>query len=811
MKLIRFCTFLLVLVFATQVTYSQSSYRVKGLISSADESVPFAQVKIRTISDSTIAKFGLSDSWGVFTIVGVPKGDYFAEISSVGLKTFYSNSFSVSNADVDLGEVSMSINEDLDVVEVVKIRPIIEVHPDKMVFNVQNTLNATGSNGFDLLRKAPGVIIDNQNNIMLEGKSGVQIYIDHKPTQLAGDDLVSFLKSMQASDIDNIEIITQPSSKFDAAGNAGIINIILKRDKRLGTNGTLNAGYEYGVNHRYNGSLNLNYRSKKTNIYGGYSTNQGKHQVFLNFDRSQYNSQLGQFYQYDSQSLLTSLLNNHTGRLGFDWFANDKHTFGVLATANYFNAGSVSDTKTFIGPQGAASDQILVADNTATGANYQVTGNFNYRFADTLGHELTFDADYAIFDRQADSYQPNVYTDINGLTLFENNFRMVTPTAIQIMSFKTDYSQNLWGGKLSFGGKFSLVNTENTFRFYQVINSIDSLDETRSNDFLYKETIGAGYVNYARQLGPKWNLQLGLRYEQTIAKGDLTTIQGVGNDTVNLNYGQLFPSGGLTWTPNRSHIWSMTFSRRITRPNYQTLNPFQTQLDELSYRQGNPALQPSYSNNVRLSHTFKYRFTTSVSYSYVQDYSAQVTDTLGFAQNFIQTKNVADEQTINLGVSLPFQFNKWWSVFINLSGYHTSYISNDEKFIPVNRFTANVYASNTFLLPAGFKLEISGWFNTPSIWGGTYLVSSMGSLNVAVEKKFFNDKLSLRLAGNDILFTSFWKANLQYGGLSVVGSGGWESRKVAVSLSYNFGNKDVKKERKRKTGLEDEQKRTGGE
>ena len=263
MKLIKSSLLLFVIALICQSSYSQSTFKIKGLITSSDESVPFAQVKIRNSTDSTIVKYGLSDSLGIFSIIGLPNGEYFAEITSVGLQDYFSSPFSINGVDKDLGEVTMLINADLEIVEVVKIRPIIEIHPDKMVFNVENTLNATGSNGFDLLRKAPGVIIDNNNNIMLEGKSGVQVYIDHKPTQLAGDDLVNFLKSIQASDIDNIEIITQPSAKYDASGNAGIINIILKKDKSLGTNGTVNAGYEYGVNHRYNGSIRFNNRGKK--------------------------------------------------------------------------------------------------------------------------------------------------------------------------------------------------------------------------------------------------------------------------------------------------------------------------------------------------------------------------------------------------------------------------------------------------------------------------------------------------------------------------------------------------------------------
>lgn len=796
----------------TTAAFAQSTHKVKGLLSSQEESVPFATVFVKNPADSSIVKVGFSDTLGIFSITGVPNGTYFLEVNMVGLEDYQSEKFTIDGKDHDFGEVTLKGDTELEAVEVVKIRPIIEVHPDKMVFNVDNTINATGENGFDLLRKAPGVIIDNQNNIMLEGKAGVQVFIDHKPTLLAGDDLVNFLKSMNASEIDNIEIITQPSAKFDAAGNAGIINIILKRDKSIGTNGTINAGYNYGIgfegeglNHRFNGGVSFNNRTKKTNLYGSYNTGQGAQRVFLLFDRIQNGG------QYVSESYITSLMNNHLGRLGFDWYLNDKHTIGILTTGNYINASANSESFTNIGLQGQPADQILTADNVTDGRNLQASGNINYRFADTLGHELTVDADYAWFDRTSNAFQPNIYSDTSDNVLFQNDYRIISPTEISIASIKLDYSQNALKGKLGVGAKYSLVSTKNDFRFYDVVNNVDLLDANRSNDFNYDENIAAAYVNYSKQFGYKWNMQLGLRYEHNISKGDLYTNQGAYLDTVDRNNPQLFPSGGLTWTPSMKSIWSMTYSRRITRPNYQTLNPFISQLDELSYRQGNPTLKPQYAHNARLSYTRNYRYTAALSYSYVQNYYAQVTDTLGFAQNFIQTRNVADEQTINLTISLPFQIKKWWSLFINLQGYNTSYISKDEKFIPINRYTGNLYASNTFLVPSGFKFEVSGWVNTPSIWGGTYLVGWMGSLDLAMEKKFFNDKLSLRIFANDVLFTSYWTADLQYGDLYIDGSGGWESRKVGLNLSYNFGNKEVKKARDRKTGLEDEQKRTGGD
>lgn len=786
--------------------FAQETYKVKGLLSSQDESVPYATVLVKSVGDSTVVKVGMSDSLGIFNISGVNPGNYFIYASMVGMEKHNSDPFEITNSNIDLGEIIMKSDKELSTVEVRQLRPIIEVHPDKTVFNVDNTLNTTGNNGFDLLRKAPGVIIDNNNNIILEGRSGVQFYIDHKASQLSGDDLVNFLKSLQASDIDNIEIITQPSSKYDAAGNAGIINIILKRDKRQGTNGTVTGGYDYGVNHRYQGSISLNHRNKKSSIYGSYSTNQGKNWNYMYFNRTQ------QGMQYDQDTEITSDLNAHNGKVGADWFIHKNHTIGILATGNFYGTDSRSETVTEIYEVGASNaEQLLIANNNSTGKNYQVAGNLNYRFADTLGHELTIDADYGAYRSDQNQYQPNLYLDENGDTLFENNYRMITPTEITIITGKVDYSQHLWGGKLGVGAKYSLVSTYNVFDFYDVVSDEDVLNENLSNRFVYTENINAAYVNYARKIKQKWNFQVGIRAEHTLSEGELSSTQNTGLDNVKRSYLNFFPSGGLSYTPNMKHMWSLTFGRRIQRPNYQTLNPFVRQLDELSFRQGNPFLQPQYSNNVRVSHTFKFKFSTSFSYSYTEGFFAQVTDTLGATQNFITTKNVADEQTLNLGVSLPISIKKWWSVYLNVSGSHTSYIANDEKFNPVSRFTGNFFGSNTFLLPAGFKLEVSGWFSSPSIWGGTYLVKSLGSLDIAVEKKLMKDRMSLRLAFNDIFYTSPWKADMQYGDLYIDGSGRWESRKIAFTLSYNFGNSEIKKARDRKTGMEDEKNRTKGE
>ncbi|MBL7899422.1 MAG: TonB-dependent receptor, partial [Crocinitomicaceae bacterium] len=364
------------LVIANSLVFSQSNAKIFGNLTSDNGVVPFATVFLKHTTDSSVVKVILADSLGNFKFSGISAGNYFLHVTMVGLSPYFSDAIVFENQDLNLGTIKMQLNTDLATVEVVAIRPIIEIKPDMTVFNVEGTLNATGANGFELLRKAPGVIIDNNNNIVLEGKSGVQVYVDNKPSILAGEDLVNYLKSMQATDIDKIEIITQPSSKFEAAGNAGIINIVLKRNKNLGTNGTLVAGYGYGVNHHFNGSLSLNHRTKKLNLYSSYSNGSGTNWSFFYLDRTQFGS------TYESRSDNNDTVSAHNGKIGLDWFLNSKHTIGVLFSGNYNTNLSNGANITGIGPVGFTEpDQQLTANNSGVGLNYRAAANLNYRFA----------------------------------------------------------------------------------------------------------------------------------------------------------------------------------------------------------------------------------------------------------------------------------------------------------------------------------------------------------------------------------------------------------------------------------------------
>lgn len=754
-----------------------------------------------TLSDSTgiLIKAQLTDAEGSFRFDGLQNGSYQLKAKGVGYKPLETTIRLTSTSVKDL-KLQLQA-EMIEEVQITARKPLIQVDADKTIFNVEDNLSTTGDNAIELLRKAPGVVVDQNDGLIVEGKSGVLVYIDGRPSVLRGEDLSNYLKTLQADEIEAVEIITQPSSKYDAEGNAGIINIRLRREKGLGIKGTASAGLIYGQRLRGNSSLNLNFRAKKLNVYGAYSNFHGSSISFIDL----YRIQNGNVFdaETDSEYKRTS----HNIRSGADYFINKRHTVGIMVNSNLSKNESSSDSRTPIYPLGQVSpDSILFAPNRGLSKSRDFNANLNYSFKDTNGTSLNVDLDYGNYSRDRDNFQPNYYLASDGINILSQNITSQnTPTDISIKTAKMDYERTFLGGVLGAGVKFSLVNTSNTFDFFNLVNEAPILNLDRSNQFAYDENINAAYLNY--QFKRKaWKFQAGLRLENTISSGVLTASQANDNQQVDRNYTNLFPSGGLTWQASRNQSWALLYSRRIRRPNYQSLNPFEYQLDELSFSKGNPFLQPQYTQNIKLSQTWKYTLTTSLSYSYVSGFFAQVTEAVGENQNFLITRNVADQQTINFSISYPFSIKPWWNVYFNAYAYHSSYIANNPAFVSVARTTFGGYAQSTFDLPARFRFEISGWWSSPSIWGGTYLTRSIGSLNLGLQKNIGN-RWTAKVAVNDLLYTVPWRGATQFGALSIDGTGGSDSRQIRMNLSYKFGSKEVKDKRKRKTGLEDEQKR----
>ncbi len=787
--------------------YLGAQSTINGIVTDDhDQPLSFANVILYNAHDSVMVKGEVSDDSGRYEMAYIPGGDYWISVSFVGLPTYDGSTFTLAENEVKTIDDIGLHQADNNLVEVVVIaeKPLIEVKPDKMVFNVEGSVNATGNDAMELLRKSPGVVIDNNDNIMLLGKSGVKVYIDGKPSPLSTSDLAEYLKTVQSEQIELIEIITNPSSKYDAEGNAGIINIKFKRDKSIGFNGNVTAGLSIGKRQRYNGNVNLNYRNKNFNTYGQVGYYEGANWNKMNLYREQLG---GKFVQENNEGGDWKGLNY---RLGTDYFLNKKNTVGFLVTGNQNENFWTSDSRMEIGTIGSETfDELLVAGTETTQNRSNSNVNINYVFDNGDGKTLSIDADYGRYRNSSDAYQPNYYFDATGENLIkEKIYNLITPTDIDIYTIKLDHETTALGGKIGAGVKFALVRTDNIFDFYNMFDGEEVLDFNRSNQFVYSENVNAAYANYSKQ-GEKLGIQLGLRLEQTNSEGDLTALKNTNDENVKRSYLDLFPSGGLSYQINEKNSLQLNYSRRIQRPNYQDLNPFEGRLDELTFQKGNPFLNPQYAHNIQLSHSFNYRFNTSLSYSSTKDLISRIVDIQGEDATFITWLNLANQKNLSLSFSAPITVTKWYSIFTNMSGYRTQNEADfgDGKIVDLTATAFNVYQQHTINLPADIKLELSGWYNSKSIWEGSFLMNPMGSLDIGIQKRILQKKANLKISYSDLLGTNRWGGISNFGALYMDISGRHDSQRVKLNFTYQFGNDQVKRARKRSTGLEDESSR----
>lgn len=790
--------------------FAQTGSNIKGKITdNSGKAIQSVTVSLLKSTDSSLVKADVTDMNGAFEMGYNKEGKYLLSYIMIGFERTYSPVFELKNGQgYDAGTIALQITATkLQDVTVSSRKPMIEIKADKTIFNVENSINATGSNALELLQKSPGIQVDNNENITMKGKTGVRIYVDGKMTQLGSQDLAAYLKSINSNDVEAIEMISNPSARYDASGNAGIINIRLKKNKRFGTNGSVSMGLVQGVTPKGNGSVSLNYRDKKVNLFSNIGANIGRYENTLDLYRIQRDS------IYDQNSTNWSNNKSVNAKLGADLFLNSRNTLGFLVTTNLSDNdwSSVSNTNISYNPTKQFVKK-LVALNTIPGSRTNMNSNINYRYADTSGKEINFDADYGLFRGTGRSYQPNNYLDNAGNMLSQVINRNFTPTDIDIYTAKVDVDQPKWKGKLGYGAKFSYVKTKNTFDFFNDINGVPVKVLSRSNSFTYKENVNAAYVNYQRQFNPKWSLQTGLRMEQTNSEGVLTRADGViqADNTVKRSYLDLFPSAALTWTVNQKNTLNLTFSRRIDRPTYQDLNPFENKLDELTFEKGNAFLRPQYTNTIELSHTYKYMLNTTIGFSHVKDFATQTTDTTNNA-TFVQQKNLATQRILSFSVGSPLPIAKWWNGYANVWYNYQMFkgkIGDNEIKTDIPIFGA--YMQHTFTLGNGYNAELSGWFSGPSVWGATWRTRSQGGIDLGVQKQVLKKQGTVKLSVTDIFLTNPWKATSNFGGLFINGGGRWESQTVRMSFTWRFGNNQVKAARQRQTGLESEAKRIKG-
>lgn len=786
-----------------------TTYRVTGdLQDETEQPIAYANAVVYRSSDTTIVKMNYSEDDGHFDIAIDEPGNYFLEITYVGLEDFRSPTFDLNSVNQTQAFSTITLSargETLEEVVVTARKPLLEVKPDKMVVNVAGSINAAGNNALELLRKSPGVMVDQNDNISLMGKAGIQIYINGKKSPLTGDQLANYLKSLPSEDIENIELITQPSAKYDAEGNAGIINIVLRKNQNEGYNANVALSYSRGEKSNYNGSINTNYKSGKTNVFGSlsyYNNEYPNTQVI-------YRTQNGMVFDQDLRSL--SLSDGLNYRVGMDYQLSTRSTLGAMVNGNRNTWDWAKESRAQILSEGSDQvDSILWSDGGNRTENTNTNYNINYQWKGDNDRSLNVDADYGYFGRQNEQNQPNVYTDATGDEILHRKDHFIqAPSRIDIYTAKTDYEQAFCSGMMSMGLKWSKVLTDNTFNFFDVLDDQKIKNMDRSNDFTYDEQVFASYVHVNQKIG-KWGFQSGIRVEHSRTRGLLESQMDTELDDVKRNYTDVFPSMGVTYEVNDKNSVQLSYSRRINRPNYSSLNPFEFQLDELTYEKGNPFLTPEYTQKLQLNHIWNHSITTSLGYSHTRDMITQIIEVEEGNAAFQTHQNLTSQKDLSASISGSVPIADWWSAFSNVMYYYRESVGNvnkgEEASLHLNSVT--LYSQHTFSLPGKFSLEVDGYYNTPTLWGGQFVSAAQWAVNVGVQKKLFQDKATVKLAFSDLFDSQGWESRSEVGDFYLFSKGTWDSQRIRLSFSYSLGNTKIKT-RQRSSGLEDEKSRVG--
>ncbi|MCB0697106.1 MAG: outer membrane beta-barrel protein [Chitinophagaceae bacterium] len=581
-----FCFAVLFLLFNDTNILAKGSNISCTVTNEHNEAITTANVVLLNEAGKTLVKSGITDETGRCVLDNVEYGSYQLKVTMLGYLPYSNEHITVDRQDMTLPPIVLKQKDNkLKEVTVRGQKPLIEIHADKLVVNVENSIVNTGSTALEILARSPGVNVDQNDNISIKGKQGVNVMIDGKSMVVSGTDLANMLKSMPSNAISQVEIISNPGAKYDAAGVAGIINIRTKRDRNMGMNGSVNAGYAQGVYPKYNAGINLNYRNKKISGYVSYNYSRRWWFNHLELNRRFYapNSDAFQF-AYVQDNFMKMPVDNHNSTFGLDYSIGKRTIIGIAGTGgiNTFTRQSANTSRALDG-----NEQLIYNFNSNGGQNqeyYNYSGNANlrHRFNDK-GESLNIDVDYARYwnhslqdfvtdytKADGSSYQPSYFmrSDMNGIT--------------QIRALKSDYSLPL-NDKTNFdaGIKTTYVTSDNEPLFYEKTTGDYTLDLKRSNHFIYRENINAAYVNYNRKW-EKWSTQIGLRTENTNVEAEQLTLDSL----YKTSYTQLFPSLAVQRNLNDKHDLGITLSRRIQRPNYQQLNPFKFFIDNTTCREG---------------------------------------------------------------------------------------------------------------------------------------------------------------------------------------------------------------------------------
>lgn len=776
--------------------YAQTNISGK-ILDEKGRSLKGATVLFLKKADSILVKSTLSNEQGAFTIEVPSSQSYIISIVALGfgkkMILVEPNGKAIVMGDIKLLPQATDLGE----VTVVSKKPFLEQRADKLVVNVENSATAAGSTALEILQKVPGVIVMN-DKITMPGKSSVGILIDGKASQYT--DINQVLASMGANNIEKIEVMANPGARYDAQGGA-LINIILKKNANLGTNGTISVAgsqglYEMGKDgvdrkyQRFTPAFSINNRKGKWNIFGNGNLFQRNFFDYNEFDR------LIKPYRFFQTNYSPSNRQSINYRAGVDFYANSKNTFGFLFRGFNFEGTTetVNNTAQSNSSNGAELSKFKTLINGKTNRN-NAAANFNWKHVfDTADHFLNLDIDYSRFQLQTNS---DIINQLSNGSSYANTQFVDNP--VQFLVFKADYVKPFkMSNSLEAGAKSSFATINN----YLTFKNNGLVDPKRSTDFEYRENINAAYVNLKQSLTEKWELITGLRTEQTIATGSSQS-----NEVLNRNYWQLFPSVFLTRKINKDISTVVQYVRRVNRPSYQQQNPFIEYLDSLTYTRGNPLLRPEIANQYKIGLTFQNQPFFSISYNKTVDVIFENAPKQDGNLTFTTPENLAAFENIVFELNFPLNIGKKISGFggnqFIWNRYKADYLGGvyDQK-----KWNWQAYWQVAYKPRPDWNFEISGFYTTAFL-NEFITIQELSNLNFAIQKTILEKKGRITLNFNDILFSQKTRGKLLYQDIDVAFRQWSESRNVRLSFTYSFGNQKLQASRNRSTGSDAEANR----
>ncbi|PQA54910.1 outer membrane beta-barrel protein [Siphonobacter curvatus] len=801
------------LLLITSTVYAQTDLRGR-VTDPAGIAIEFATLALYSAADSTLVKGTVSDSLGQFGFTRMPLGAYYVEARFVGYQPQRSARFTLSEKQPQLLLPTLKLQpgeQDLQTLTVTAKKPLVEQRIDRTVMNIENSILSEGNTALEVLEKAPGVTVDDEGNITLKGKQGATIMINGKLTYLSQKELATLLRGTSSSALSKVEIITNPSAKYDAAGNSGIINIQLKKNERIGFNGNVYANVARSRKNRYGTGLNLNYRSNRLNVFGSYDHAYRGEKELLSYTRRFRDPGESSPSRISFQNTVTDEpLYTNNFKAGIDYFLDSRNTLGLVVNGNvgtYANNGNTSNLLQTITRHTLADARSTNTDDSRW-SNLSYNLNYTHRFKQQ-GRELTTDWDYSANGFQSNQLLDTRYVDETGaFTSRRSTRRGDIPSTTYVYVGKADYTHPLGTKtKLETGWKSSYVTVDNEVK-YDTLSGINWVrDFSASNHFTYQETIHAGYVNFNREFG-SFSVQAGLRGEYTHTKGHQITSDSL----VVRKYFQLFPSLFLTQTLNEKHRLQLSYSRRIERPDYEDLNPFRFFRDPFLYYEGNPFLKPQLTHSLELGHTFNNFLTTTLNYSYTSDVINWMMGQIDSTNTTFQSPQNL-KSLINYGISFSASQSptSWWTTSNFFNVFRNEYKGDQKGGDLDNSITSFTFnAQNSFQLGRGASLELSGVYNSKSVYG-VFVTRPFYVISAGVQKQLLNKQATLKLMANDIFQGRRRVQTARYENLDLNTNIRFDSRVITLSFSYRFGNQNLKTGSTRKSGADDVQNRVKGQ